>query len=944
MESIGAAAELAIDESLAALEGIIAASGALAAVSADGPETGSFLLQALSASTETAAATARVDSVCFIGRAPCDGGRGDPALRHEACPRKRAVGLGPCRTPSHRLLESAMPTTPSPAGQNVPVDPAIGSASSTLGGPANAPDAGIVAGLKQPSVQALAARQAATDALARALPVAGHKLADHGLDAGHAPVAGTVAKPASDAVGGSTLSESAESGKVGNGVPVPGFNANQAPLDAARVDSSGQMLTTNQGVLVADNQNSLKAGVRGPSLLEDFILREKITHFDHERIPERVVHARGSAAHGYFECTTALGDLTRAAPFAHAGKRTPVFVRFSTVAGERGSADTARDIRGFAVKFYTDEGNWDLVGNNIPVFFIQDAMKFPDLVHAVKPEPHHGMPQASTAHDTFWDFVSLSPEAAHVLLWAMSDRAIPRSYRMMQGFGVHTWRLVNARGESVFCKFHWTPAAGTHSLVWDEAVKIAGADADFHRRDLWEAIEAGHYPEWTLGVQVFTEAEAEGFDFDVLDPTKIVPEELVPVRPVGRMVLDRNPDNFFAETEQVAFCVAHVVPGIDFTNDPLLQGRIHSYVDTQLSRLGGPNFHELPINAPVVEVHNHQRDAMHRRAIPRGRVAYEPNSLGGGCPFQAGMSGYVSFPQPVQEDKVRGKPAKFADHYSQATLFWNSQTPVERDHIVAAFRFELTRVQVPAVRERMVSVLRNVDERLAQRVADGLGMALPAAQARALEPPVRSRVEASPALSLFAHPGDGGVRGRRVALLVADGADATGLRAAYQALAHAQAAPRYVGARLGRVHCDGGDWLEVEATFETLPSALWDAVVLPGGALADARLADVGQAVSFVAEQFRHCKPLLVLGDGGKLLQAAGVTDAEADLAADPGFVQVALRAPDVPAVDADDGDLPASTLDPVASPGDLNRAVQAFMLALGRHRHYERERDPAAV
>jgi catalase len=711
------------------------------------------------------------------------------------------------------------------------------------------------------------------------------------------------------------------------------------------VDSTGQALTTNQGVLVSDNQNSLKAGLRGPTLLEDFVLREKISHFDHERIPERVVHARGSAAHGYFECDVALGDITKAAPFTEVGKRTPVFVRFSTVAGERGSTDTARDVRGFAVKLYTDEGNWDLVGNNIPVFFIQDAMKFPDLIHAAKPEPHHGMPQAGTAHDTFWDFVSLSPETAHMLMWAMSDRAIPRSYRTMQGFGVHTFRLVDAAGASVFCKFHWTPSAGTHSLVWDEAVKLSGCDSDFHRRDLWEAIEAGHYPQWTLGLQVFTQEQADAFSFDVLDPTKLVPEELVPVRAVGRMVLDRNPDNFFAETEQVAFCTAHVVPGIEFTNDPLLQGRIHSYFDTQLTRLGGANFHEIPINAPVVEVHNNQRDGIHRRAIPRGRVAYEPNSLGGGCPFQAGSRGFVSFPEPVAEDKVRGKPEKFADHYSQATLFWNSQTAVEQNHIVAAYRFELTRVQTPAIRARVVSVLRNVDEGLARRVADGLGMDLPPAQQRALEPPVKCEVDASPGLSLFAHPGDGGVAGRRVAILVVDGVQAAALEAVYAALAHVRAAPRFVGVKLGRVKAEDGRTIEVEATLETMPSPMWDAVVLPGGALADARLADIGAAVEFIKEQYRHCKTLLALGDplSSRLLAAAGIAMAETDVASDPGLIQVDSRGGGADTVDADDGEV-SGTLDAAPSSADVRRATQAFLFALGQHRHYERERDPAPV
>jgi catalase len=786
---------------------------------------------------------------------------------------------------------------------------ALGSAASTIAGPASGIAAETVPAASGPSVAAWAAKQAGTQALAAAMPGNPLKAADHGLAAGHAPLEGPSAKPATDDVTGSTLSEHNESDKVGTGA-LPGFNANLGTLETARVDSGGQALTTNQGVLVADNQNSLKAGLRGPALLEDFILREKITHFDHERIPERIVHARGSAAHGYFECDVALGDITRAAPFAEQGKRTPVFVRFSTVAGERGSTDTARDVRGFAVKFYTDEGNWDLVGNNMPVFFIQDAMKFPDLIHAAKPEPHHGMPQAATAHDTFWDFASLSPETAHMLMWAMSDRAIPRSYRMMQGFGVHTFRLVNEAGQSRFVKFHWTPTAGTHSLVWDEAVKLSGCDSDFHRRDLWEAIEAGNYPAWTLGLQVFTEEQANAFHFDVLDPTKLVPEELVPVVPVGRMVLDRNPDNFFAETEQVAFCTAHVVPGIDFTNDPLLQGRIHSYIDTQISRLGGPNFHELPINAPLVEVHNNQRDGMHRRAIPRGRVNYEPNSLGGGCPYQAGARGFVSFPEPVTQDKVRGKPEKFADHFSQATLFFNSQTAVEQNHIVAAFRFELTRVQTPAVRQRTVALLRNVDETLAERVAEGLGMALPPAQERALEQPVKSEIESSAALSLFAFPGDGAITGRRIALLVGDGADATMLRAVRDALVGAGAAPRFIGARLGRVKAADGSAIAIEATLETMPSPMWDALVIDGSADA---MAGVGAAVEFVQEQFRHCKPILLAAPAPALLAAAGIT-----APSDAGFIDAAARG------------LAAKA------------AAQSFIQAVGKHRHYEREQEPA--
>ncbi|MGN7510442.1 catalase [Aeromonas salmonicida] len=610
------------------------------------------------------------------------------------------------------------------------------------------------------ALDALAQQVAAIEALARSMPRNINKDKEFGRDNAISPAAGQTMAPQSKLASASTLSESNLSAKTGG---------SETSLDRARIDSTDQVLTTNQGVAIGDNQNSLKAGLRGPSLFEDFILREKITHFDHERIPERIVHARGSAAHGFFEAYQPLTEFTRAAPFQEAGKITPVFVRFSTVAGERGSVDTARDARGFAVKFYTDEGNWDLVGNNIPVFFIQDAMKFPDLIHAVKPEPHNAMPQAASAHDTFWDFVSLMPESTHMLMWVMSDRGIPRSYRMMQGFGVHTFRLINAEGGSHFVKFHWTPKLGTHSLVWDEAVKIAGADADFHRRDLWDAIEAGEYPEWELGLQIFTEAQAESFSFDVLDATKLIPEELVPVTPVGRMVLNRNPDNFFAETEQVAFCTAHVVPGIDFSNDPLLAGRLHSYVDTQITRLGGANFHEIPINSPLAPVHNNQRDGLHRQTIPRGRVAYEPNSLGGGCPFQAGTAGFVSFPQPLEGDKLRGKPEKFADHYTQAALFYESQTETEKAHIIGGFRFELSKVTVPAIRERMLASLVNVSADMTANIAAGLGMDVPEAMPKALAQSEPPEVLKSPALSLTALPGDGGIRTRKVAILIADG-------------------------------------------------------------------------------------------------------------------------------------------------------------------------------
>ena len=631
------------------------------------------------------------------------------------------------------------------------------------------------------------------------------------------------------------------------------------------------------------------------------------------------MHARGSAAHGYFECYESLERYTRASLFAEEGKRTPVFVRFSTVIGERGSADTARDVRGFAVKFYTDEGNWDLVGNNIPVFFIQDAIKFPDLVHAAKPEPHFGMPQASTAHDTLWDFISLMPESAHMMMWVMSDRAIPRSYRMMQGFGVHTFRLIAADGSSHFVKFHWRPLAGTHSLDWDEAVKISGADPDFHRRDLWEAIECGAYPEYELGMQIFTEAQAEGFSFDVLDATKIVPEELVPVRVVGKMVLNRNPDNFFAETEQVAFCAAHIVPGLDFTNDPLLAGRIHSYVDTQISRLGGPNFHEIPINSPVAQAHNNQRDGMHRQTINRGRVAYEPNSLGGGCPFQAGAAGFSSFREPMGGDKVRGNPERFADHYTQATLFWNSQTPVEKAHIVRAFRFELTRVQTPAIRQRMVSVLRNVAQELAEAVALGLGIDLPPAQPRALQTKVVPEVESSPALSLFARPGERTIRMRRVAILVADGVNGESARAIHAGLSQRGGRAPFCRLRLGRVQSTEGNQIEVDVTAEAMPSVLFDAVVVPGGHEDMVKVfANAGPVLEFIGQQYRHCKPILVLGNGRAVAERAGVK----------------LVLPS--------GELDSGVL--YFQDENFGEVLPQFLEAIAAHRHFARETDPPQV
>jgi catalase len=800
---------------------------------------------------------------------------------------------------------------PSPSRTKKPAAKAASttSARATVSGPARSDGA---------PADVLAAKMAGTQALASEMPFNPTKPAEYGR-AALDPPPGATAEPPHIRVTASTVTESIPSAKAGKS-PNIGINPGVLPLDRVRTDASGQRLTTNLGVPVADNQNSLKAGLRGPALLEDFVLREKITHFDHERIPERIVHARGSAAHGFFECYKPMTRVTRASLFAEAGKRTPVFVRFSTVVGERGSTDTARDVRGFAVKFYTDEGNWDLVGNNIPVFFIQDAMKFPDLVHAAKPEPHFQMPQAATAHDTFWDFVSLMPESTHMLMWVMSDRAIPRSYRMMQGFGVHTFRLVDAQGKSTFVKFHWRPILGTHSLDWDEAVKISGADPDFHRRDLWEAIEAGAFPEYELAFQLFSEQQAEEFSFDVLDSTKLVPEELVPLTPVGRMVLNRNPDNFFAETEQVAFCTAHVVPGIDFSNDPLLAGRIHSYVDTQISRLGGPNFHEIPINSPIAPVHNNQRDGMHRQAIHRGRVNYEPNSLAGGCPFQAGASaGFTSFREPISDDKVRGKPERFAEHFEQAALFYNSQTPVEQAHIRRAFRFELTKVQVAAVRERVVSMIANADADLAEALAADLGMAsVPEPMPRATKKRTKPEIDASPALSLFARPGEGGVRTRRVAIFVADGIDGDAVETLHAGLLELGAVPRYIGARLGAVQTEQGTTLEVEVTFETMPSVLFDAAAVVDGRLAIKTLGNVGHALEFLKDQYRHAKPILAIGAGADLVENAGAPAMLPSGKPDPGML--------------------------VTRHETAAKMLPDFVKAIARHRHHEREMDPPEV
>jgi catalase len=627
-------------------------------------------------------------------------------------------------------------------------------------------------------------------------------------------------------------------------------------------------LTSNQGIPVADNQNSLRAFPRGPTLLEDFILREKITHFDHERIPERIVHARGSAAHGYFELGKSLKKYTTAQILTETGVRTPVFCRFSTVAGGAGSIDTPRDVRGFAVKFYTGQGNWDLVGNNIPVFFIQDAMKFPDLVHSVKMEPDRGFPQAASAHDTFWDFISLMPESMHMIMWAMSDRTIPRSLRMMEGFGVHSFRLLNAKGESTFVKFHWRPKLGLQSTCWDEAVKLAGNDPDFHRRDLFEAIQRGDFPEWELGVQLFSEAEAEAFPFDHLDPTKLIPEELVPVQIIGRMVLDRWPDNFFAETEQVAFCPGNIVPGIDFSNDPLLQGRLFSYLDTQLLRLGGPNFHQLPINAPKCPFANLQRDGHMQMQIPKGRVNYEPSSLQADTPRQT-SAGFRSFAETATEGGVtRLRPESFADHYSQARQFFRSQSVIEQAHIAYALVFELSKVETADIRARMVGHLQHIDADLARRVADGLGMvAVPPAPTAAVSPVDQPP---SPALRLIDKTPPT-LLGRAIGILVDDGSDATLVTALRKAAEAAGAAVKIVAPKIAGAKLKGGKLLPADGKLDGTPSVVFDAVAIVLSQAAGERLASEAGAVDWVRDAFGHLKAIAHDAGAAALIEAAGI-------------------------------------------------------------------------
>lgn len=634
--------------------------------------------------------------------------------------------------------------------------------------------------------------------------------------------------------------------------------------------NDNSVLTTNQGLKINDNQNSLKDGERGATLLEDFILREKITHFDHERIPERIVHARGSGAHGYFELYKSLGKYTKAGFLNDTSVKTPVFVRFSTVAGGSSSTDMARDVRGFAVKFYTQEGNYDLVGNNIPVFFIQDAMKFPDLVHAVKQEPDHGMPQAASAHDTFWDFISLMPESLHMIMWAMSDRAIPRSYRMMEGFGVHTFKLINKEGKSHFVKFHWKPLLGVHSVCWDEATRLSGKDSDFHRRDLYEAIESGAYPEWELGLQIIPEEDEHAFEFDLLDPTKLIPEELAPVIIVGKMTLNKNPDNFFAETEQVAFHPGHLVPGIDFTNDPLLQGRLFSYTDTQLSRLGTPNFHELPINRSLNEIHNNQRDGIMRHMIGKGKVNYEPNSLAGGCPFQASMKngGFTSHNERVDGQKIRTRSNSFVDHYSQAKLFFNSQTLPEQKHIINALTFELSKVQTVAIRERVVGLLTFINKDLAKKVGDGLGIkpAKPQApvnhsfpadanpseyQSKEFEMTLKKSEKLSMANTI-----KDTIQTRQIAFLIAEGADSASIHKFTTALEAKGAVVHLIARSMAPVAADNKKILTPKHSLFSTSSVCFDAVYLAPGKKSIDALKTNPAAIFFVNEAYKHCKTI----------------------------------------------------------------------------------------
>lgn len=651
-------------------------------------------------------------------------------------------------------------------------------------------------------------------------------------------------------------------------------------VDKHLTDNSGRVMTTNDGVPVYDNNNTLKAGERGPSLQQDHIYFDKMMHFDRERIPERVVHARGSGAHGIFEATADVSQYTTAA-FLKMGTVTPVFVRFSTVAGFKGSTDLARDVRGFSVKFYTREGNYDLVGNNIPVFFIQDAMNFPDLVHAVKPEPDREIPQAASAHDTFWDFISLMPESAHMVMWTMSDRAIPRSLRTMEGFGVHTFKFVNAEGRGTFVKFHWKPRLGVHSVAWNEAQKISGFNSDFHREDLWEAIDKGNYPQWDLGVQLIPEEDEFKYSFDLLDPTKIVPEELVPVKIIGTMTLNRNPENFFAETEQAAFDPGRVVPGIDFTNDPLLQGRVFSYMDTQNYRLGGGNFHELPINRPLYGKYNNQKDGTSRIDILKGPVSYFPNSKAGGCPYHAmlkGETGYISHEEKIADAvKVRRRADSFADHFTQARLFYNSQSDAEKAHIVNAYSFELSKVADESIRRRELAILNQVDQDLARKVGDNVGLVPPAELdpltlqfARNNHPgyplaPHKPEVEKSAALSMKVAPGKGTIATRKVAFLIANGVSGTSVDSMKAALEKEGAEAVMIADRVGTVTTEEGEAIVPKGSLLTEASVCYDAIYTPAGGSVDI-LAGNADYYQFIEEAYRHCKALAFAAGAEKLL------------------------------------------------------------------------------
>ncbi|REE91553.1 catalase [Paenibacillus taihuensis] len=640
-------------------------------------------------------------------------------------------------------------------------------------------------------------------------------------------------------------------------------NMKQMQLADYRVTDKGEALTTNQGLRIEDDEHSLKVGPRGPTIMEDFHFREKMTHFDHERIPERVVHARGFGAHGEFELYESLVEYTKAKFLTDTSKRTPLFVRFSTVAGSRGSSDTVRDVRGFAVKFYTEEGNYDLVGNNMPVFFIQDAVKFPDFIHAVKPEPPNEIPQASSAHDTFWDFVATNTESAHMIMWVMSGRALPRSFRMMEGFGVHTFRFINEQGKSHFVKFHWKPKLGVHSLVWDETQKIAGKDPDFNRRDLWNAIEQGNYPEFELGVQIMKEEDEFNFDFDILDATKLWPEELVPVRIVGKMTLNRNTDNFFAETEQVAFHVGHLVPGIDFTNDPLLQGRLFSYTDTQLLRLGGPNFAEIPINRPIAPVHNNQRDGMHRMTINQGQTSYHKNSLANNdpAPVPPSEGGYRHYEEKVEGRKIKARSNSFDDHFSQASMFWHSMSPIEQSQIVDAFRFELTKVTSKEIRQRVVDVFSHVAEDLAERIAEGIGVT-PTRGVAATPTAI------SPALSMMTKTKTAATR--KVAVMLGTGYHAEEVQTLLKELTASKVTAEIVSKTLAPVKGADGTLIEPQQSLLSAASVLYDAVYVTGGAQGvDELLSDV-TSTGFVREAFQHYKTIAAVGEGVRLLTAAG--------------------------------------------------------------------------